>query len=424
MSTPLFDHYEKNAAQISSDRPQSSATSPAVPLTVFELTRQVKGQLETNFSDFRVVGQVSNLSRAGSGHVYFTLKDENAQLPAVLWKSAAAKLRFKLTAGLEVVCRGRLDVYPPQGKYQMIVSEVEPQGIGALELAFRQQYEKLAAEGLFDKARKKPLPKFVQNVAVITSPSGAAVRDFLQVLGRRTRRVDVLIVPVRVQGEGAAREIAEAIQTVHRIAKTRPMDCIVITRGGGSVEDLWAFNEEILVRAVASSTIPIVSGVGHEIDVTLCDSAADVRALTPSEAAERIATEDAALASVLEMLRRRLDDVLTKRVQNSRDRLRYFENHPALSRPKRMIENRRYAVDLCEERLDRAVDSRLQLSAEKLAQAAATLDSRNPLSVLARGYSITETASGTRVQHPDEITSGDLLRTRLAGGVVESIACR
>ncbi len=415
MATSLFD-FENTA---SADTP--AAKTAAAPLTVFDLTRKIKDNLETNFADFRVVGQVSNLSRAGSGHVYLTLKDEHAQLPAVLWKSVAGKLRFKITAGMEVVCRGRLDVYPPQGKYQMIVSEVEPQGVGSLELAFRQLYEKLAGEGLFDKARKKPLPRFIKTVAVITSPSGAAVRDFLQVLGRRTRQVDVLIVPVRVQGDGAAREMAEAIQTVHQIARKKAIDCIVVTRGGGSVEDLWAFNEEILVRAVAASRIPIVCGVGHEIDVTLCDSAADVRALTPSEAAERIAPEDAELVRNLEMLRRRLEDAVERRLQRYRDKYHHFENHPTLTRPERMIENRNRMVDLCEERLNRALDRRVQGATEKLAQAAAALDARNPLAILARGYTLTETETGLRIRHPDDVSHGQAIRTRLADGMIESI---
>ena len=429
MSTPLFDFFEedknipirKKSVRKTAIPKKSEPPKLARPMTVFELTRQVKGMMETDFSDVWVVGEISNLSRAGSGHMYLTLKDENAQLPAVMWNSAASKLRFAPANGMEVVCRGKLDVYPPQGKYQMIVSEMEPKGVGTLELAFRQLYEKLEKEGLFDKARKKPLPKFLRTVAVITSPSGAAIRDFLQVLGRRTRRIDVLLVPVRVQGDGAAEEIAEAIRIVHRVAEQRPIDCIVVTRGGGSIEDLWAFNEEILVRAVAASQIPVVSGVGHEIDVTLCDSAADVRALTPSEAAERLAPEDAELARGLAMLRRRLEDQLDKRLRLCRERLRNLETHSALARPERIFEDRRRTVDVFEERLNRAMGHRLQSTAERLGKTAAALEALSPLAVLARGYSLTETEDGRRIRIVDDIADGDRIRTRLVDGTVESV---
>ena len=191
------------------------------------------------------------------------------------------RVRFDLHDGLEVICQGRSEVYAPRGNYQLIIEQIEPKGMGALELAFRQLRERLAREGLFDPARKRPLPSFVRQIAVVTSPTGAAIRDFLQVLGRRWRGADVLIAPVRVQGEGAAEEIAEAIEMLNRLA--RPIDCLVVTRGGGSLEDLWAFNEEIVVRAIAASRIPVISAVGHEIDVTLSDLAADVRALRPAK---------------------------------------------------------------------------------------------------------------------------------------------
>lgn len=400
---------------------ESPVPSGSEPLTVTELTMQVKGLMETRFREVLVVGQVSNLSLPRSGHVYLTLKDDGAQLPAVLWKSAAARLRFDLDDGMEVVCRGRLDVYPPQGKYQMIVTELEPKGIGALELAFRQLHDKLARAGLFDSRRKKPLPRTIRRVALITSPSGAAIRDFLQVLGRRTRRTDILVVPVRVQGEGAAGEVARAIRDVHRLAAHRPIDCIVVTRGGGSVEDLWAFNEEVLVLAVADSTIPIVSGVGHEVDVTLCDLAADVRALTPSEAAERIAPEDAELSRNLLMIRRRLEDVFEKKIAACRDRIQFIENHPALSRPLRIVEDRRRAVDLQEERLDRVMETRLGANKERLAKAVAALHALSPLAVLARGYSLTETSDGRRIRSVEQVAEGETIRTRLPDGTLESL---
>ncbi|MDR2755405.1 MAG: exodeoxyribonuclease VII large subunit [Planctomycetaceae bacterium] len=412
--TPLFEFAEEKQTSVSSTIPQE-------PISVTDLTLHLRELIELNFANIEVIGQVSNLMQPRSGHVYLTLKDEESQLPAIIWKSTISKIRFKITEGMEVICRGRLDVYPPQGKYQMIINGLEPKGMGALELAFRQLHDKLAALGFFDPNRKKPLPKFIQNVALITSLSGAAVRDFLQVLGRRTKRVNVLIIPVQVQGDGAAREIANAIQTVHHLALQRPIDCIVVTRGGGSREDLWTFNEEILVRSIAASKIPIVSGVGHEIDVTLCDLVADVRALTPSEAAERIAPEDTELSRNLLQIQYQLDNSLEKRIQFYRNRLSFLEKQSVLLLPERMVENRRRAVDLFEEQLERSVDHRIQMSVQKISRTAASLEALSPLAILARGYSLTETETGHRIQKIDEIQTGNFIRTRLSNGVLKSV---
>jgi len=258
-------------------------------LSVSEFTARLKQLLEESFPEVWVVGEISGLARPASGHIYFTLKDDQAQLRAVVWRSTARRLGFELEDGLEVVCGGYLEVYAPRGTYQLIVEQVEARGMGALERAFRRLYERLSREGLFDRQRKRPLPPLVRRIAVVTSPTGAAIRDFLQVLSRRWAGADVLIVPSRVQGEGAAEELAAAVAAVNRL---RPApDCLVLARGGGSLEDLWAFNEEVLLRAIVASRVPVVSAVGHEIDVTLSDLAADVRALTPSEAAELLAPE-------------------------------------------------------------------------------------------------------------------------------------
>ena len=401
--------------------PSVSVHNPfAEPLSVTALTTRIKENVETSFNNFRVIGQVSNFTMPRSGHAYLTLKDDGAQLPAVIWKSTLARLRFEIKNGLELLCTGRLDVYPPQGKYQMIVTALEPRGLGELELAFRQLHDKLSRAGLFDPARKKPLPKLIRNVAVITSPSGAAVRDFLQVLGRRTKRVNVLIVPASVQGDGAAEEIATKIKTVHQLAQTRPIDALVITRGGGSREDLWAFNEEILVRAVASSSIPIISAVGHEIDVTLCDLAADLRALTPSEAAERIAPEDAELSRQLTIIKRRLEDSLEKRLRYCKERLRLLERQPALQYPERLIEQRRRTIDLLEERLDRSLDKRVESAKERIAKLSATVHALSPLAVLARGYGLTKNANGEQVRSVKQLSVGETIRTRFADGVIVS----
>ncbi len=259
-----------------SNLPDDTPPEPAQPqvLTVAELTARIKDLLETSFDSVWVAGEISNLSRPHSGHCYLTLKEDEAQIRCALWRNTLSRLRFDLNDGLQVVCRGRLDVYAPRGSYQLIIEDIEPKGIGALELALRQLRDRLAREGLFDPARKRPLPAFVRRIAVVTSPSGAAIHDFLQVLGRRWRGADVIIFPTRVQGEGAAAEIAAAIATANRLPLA--IDCLVVTRGGGSLEDLWAFNEEAVVRAIHASRIPVICAIGHEIDVTLSDLVADV----------------------------------------------------------------------------------------------------------------------------------------------------
>ena len=258
---------------------------PAGPsfCTVSELTAQIKMVLEEGFAEVAVQAEVSNLARPRSGHVYLSLKDDSAQIRAVLWKSEAQRIVFELTDGLAVRVWGRLAVYAPRGEYQLVIRRIEPEGIGALELAFRQTVARLAAEGLFDPARKRPLPRFPRRIVVVTSPSGAAVRDLLQVIGRRWRASEILIAPSRVQGAGAAAEVVAALALANRVAGA---DLIIVARGGGSLEDLWTFNEEAVARAIVASRLPVVSAIGHEIDVTIADLAADRRALTPSEAGE------------------------------------------------------------------------------------------------------------------------------------------
>ncbi len=316
---------------------------PARPLSVWELTAQVKDLVEAAFPSVWVSGEISNFSRPQSGHCYLTLKDDRAQLKAAMWRPVASRVRFDMHDGLEVICKGRLEVYAPRGSYQLIIEEIEPKGMGALELAFRQLREKLAREGLFDPARKRTLPSFVKQIAVVTSPTGAAIRDFLQVLARRWRGADVLIAPVRVQGEGAAEEIAAAIGVLNRLA--RPIDCLVVTRGGGSLEDLWAFNEEIVVRAIAASRIPVISAVGHEIDVTLSDLAADVRALTPSEAAELVAPAAEELFAELGQIQKRLTAALRSCALTARSRLDAIQRHHAFRRPFQLIYDLTRQVD-------------------------------------------------------------------------------
>ncbi len=385
------------------------------PLSVSELTDHIKGLLEAAFPRVWVTGEISNFARPRSGHCYLTLKDESAQLSAVIWRGVASQVRFDLHDGLEVVCRGYLSLYGPQGRYQLVIQQIEPKGIGALELALRQLRDKLAREGLFDPARKRPLPPFARQIAVVTSPTGAAIRDFLEVLRRRWRLTDVLVVPVRVQGEGAAEEIAHAIELVNRL--NRPIDCLVVTRGGGSLEDLWSFNEEIVCRAIYASRIPVVSAVGHEIDVTLSDLVADVRALTPSEAAERIVPAAEEMQTRLDQYRRRLVTGLRSRVVAARTRLEALASHRAFRRPFERIQLLTRHLDELAAVADRAMRAQVRNSRHKLDAFAARLESLSPLSVLSRGYSLTHRlADGRLVRNARELSPGDLLRTHFAEG--------
>lgn len=383
--------------------------------SVFELTSQVKDLLECNFPEVWVSGEISNFSRPQSGHCYFTLKDERAQIRAVLWRTSAARLRFELQDGLEVVCQGALEVYAPRGTYQLVVRQIEPKGIGALELALRKLKERLAAEGLFDPARKRPLPRFPRRVAFVTSPTGAAIRDFLEVLRRRWKGVDVLIVPVRVQGDGAAREIAAAIELVNRLAE--PVDCLVVGRGGGSLEDLWAFNEEPVVRAICASRIPVVSAVGHEIDVTLSDLVADVRALTPSEAAELVAPAADEIAAALRGQRQRLLVALRRRAALIRTRLESLAGRRPFRKPFDLVHDLARRLDEFSSRGTRSLRQRLQTARRQADGMATHLESLSPLGVLGRGYSLTQrTGDGQLIRDAAALSPGELVTTRFFRG--------
>ncbi|MBN2578080.1 MAG: exodeoxyribonuclease VII large subunit [Pirellulales bacterium] len=393
----------------------SDELTPTRPLTVAELTGQIKDLVEAGFPAVWVAGEVSNFARPQSGHCYLTLKDEQAQLRAVIWRNVAAHVRFELHDGLEVICRGRVEVYAPRGTYQLIIEAIEPRGLGALELALRQLREKLAREGLFDPARKRPLPEFVRQIAVVTSPTGAAIRDFLQVLRRRWRGADVLILPVRVQGDGAAEEIAAAIGVTNRLA--RPIDVLIVTRGGGSLEDLWAFNEEAVVRAIAASRIPVVSAVGHEIDVTLSDLAADVRALTPSEAAELVAPAAEEFFNVLDQIKKRLTVALRTQAQAARVRLDGVARHTIFRRPFQQVFERARLLDDFSGRLHRVMKTHLQTARQRATAMAARLESLSPLAVLGRGYSLTQRlADGRIVRSAVELSVGEQIATRFAAG--------
>ena len=361
------------------------------PATVSDLTARIKATLEGDFANVKVRGEVSNLSRPRSGHVYLSLKDDSAQLRAVIWKSAAQKLAFELTDGLAVQVTGDLSVYAPRGDYQLTIRKLEPEGLGSLELAFRQRFAKLQAEGLFDPERKRALPRFPRRIVVVSSPTGAAVRDFLQVTGRRWAASAILIAPARVQGVGAAEEIAAGIALGNQVAG---VDLIVLARGGGSLEDLWAFNEEIVARAIAGSRVPVVSAVGHEVDVTLADHAADFRALTPSEAGERCVPDAREARLALTNLRDRL-------VRNASSRLT----------------DARLRLDDASTELDRGVRRVIDSRRNHLARLAATLEALSPVGVLARGYSLTFRDSDPAPLRDTRLVQvGDRLRVQLARG--------
>jgi exodeoxyribonuclease VII large subunit len=357
--------------------------------SVSELTARIKQSLKAHFGEVALHGEVSNVARPKSGHVYFTLKDEVASIRAVIWKSEARRLAFELTDGLAVRAVGGLTVYEPRGEYQITVHQIEPEGVGALELAFRQRYARLAAEGLFDPARKRPIPRFPRRIVIVASATGAAVRDLLQVTGRRWRCTEILIAPSRVQGEGADREVVDALALANRVSGA---DIIVVARGGGSLEDLWTFNEEIVARAIAGSRVPVISAIGHEIDVTLADLAADRRALTPSEAGELCVPDSREVALHLDRLA---------------DRLRLAGQA--------QLDDARAQLDRLAERAQHALRQGILDRRHRLGRLAASLEALSPLAVLSRGYSLTFQGDGkTLIRSADEVQPGQLILTRLA----------
>lgn len=401
--------------------PDARADSTPEPLvwTISTLTGQIKDLLEASFTSVWVSGEISNLSRPASGHCYLTLKDDQAQLRGVIWKSTVARLRFELEDGLEVICQGDLEVYAPRGTYQLVIRQVQPKGMGALELALRKLRDRLAHEGLFDPARKRPLPRFPRRIALVTSPTGAAIRDFLQVLRRRWLGCDVMVLPVRVQGEGASDEIAAAIDVANRLAV--PIDCLVVARGGGSLEDLWSFNEEAVVRAIHRSRIPVVSAVGHEIDVTLADLVADVRAATPSEAAELIVPSTDALVELLCDRGNRLTAALRARTERARAALHALASRRCLQRPRELLHALAQRVDELDRRALRAMRQKAILARRAWEAGAQHLESLSPLAVLGRGYSLTRRdRDGAIVRSGADVAPGETIVTRLANDEITS----
>jgi len=347
--------------------PNSQAAPPRV-WTVTQLTAQIRGLLEDEIGWVWLGGEISNLKSHNSGHVYLTLKDDGSQISAVMWRSAAARLPFRLTDGMQVIVFGRVSLYEPQGKYQIIIEQVQPKGLGPLELAFRQLREKLEREGLFARENKKPLPRFPRRIVLVTSPSGAAVRDMLQVISRRWRGVEVWVRPVRVQGDGAAQDIAAAIAEVNRLDG---VDVMIVGRGGGSLEDLWAFNEEVVARAIFGSRIPIISAVGHEVDLTIADLVADRRALTPSEAGELVVPSEQEIRQELDHVASRLVRSLVERLRVSRLRVEQLAARRPFRLPFDGVHARQQRCDDLAGRLGRAVWNRFRDAEHRLARLAA-----------------------------------------------------
>jgi exodeoxyribonuclease VII large subunit len=421
------------------------------------LTGLLRTSIEAQFSDIWLEGELSNLRAPGSGHVYCTLKDKASQIRAVLFRSTAVRLRFALQEGLHVIVRGRLTVYEPRGEYQIVLDTVEPKGIGALQLAFEQLRERLATEGLFDQDRKKSIPAFPRTVGVVTSLTGAAIRDILAVLRRRWPTLHILIAPVQVQGENAGRQIAEALIALNKLGS---VDVIIVGRGGGSLEDLWSFNEEIVVRAIAGSHVPVVSAVGHEIDVTLADFVADLRAPTPSAAAEAVVPVLAETVERLRELKVRLGQVMLRHCAFERQRLDAgirgvtdvrFRLQEAAQRTDDMVDRLREMVqqlftawrervhgvqrDLSglnpilaikqglaivpqfSKRLEGQMGVMLAQHRYRIHAKLAQLNTLSPLAILGRGYSILQTVPAGQILHrANDVGVGQELEAQLASG--------
>jgi exodeoxyribonuclease VII large subunit len=428
--------------------------------TVSELARLIKAELEERFPAVWVEGEVSNLRTPSSGHVYFTLKDDAAQLRCVLFRARGRRVPFELEDGLQVLAFGGLDVYLARGEYQLVVELMEPKGLGALQLAFEQLKRKLEAEGLFDAARKRPLPAFPRTIGIVTSPTGAAIRDMLHIIGRRFADLRVLIAPVRVQGEEAPGEIVEALGRLQEIPE---LDVVIVGRGGGSIEDLWAFNDERVARAIAACRVPVISAVGHETDFTIADFVADLRAPTPSGAAELVVKEKLEVVRSLVDAYDRLTQAMTAQVERGRERLEFLMRRRVLTHPERALGEWQRRLDDLRGRLglglvanQKQATHRLELArnalrslnpvariasgAALLAQlrgrlasvgahavkasrhrfeaAVGQLETLSPLAVLGRGYSLTRLASGTIVRSAAQTRAGDAIEILLHWGAL------
>jgi exodeoxyribonuclease VII large subunit len=397
---------EKPPAQKAAEIPE-----PPKHWTVTELTHQIRGILEPSFRQVWVQGELSNLRPAASGHVYFSLKDEGACISAAVFGWGKTRRPFELKDGLQVLCRGKLSVYPPRGTYQLVVDQIEPLGAGALQIAFEQLKNKLAAEGLFDPRRKRELPAFPRRIAVVTSPSGAAIQDMLNILRRRAPHLHVLVIPAIVQGDAAPAQLIRGLEIANRHDLG---DVVVLARGGGSMEDLWCFNDEALARTIAASKIPVISAVGHEIDFTISDFVSDLRAPTPSAAAEIVSGNWVDVSARLRDAQMRLSAGIAREITLRRRLLEHVSARVVSPRDK-LREQAQRCDDLFM-RLERAMRSRLERRHAFMEQWMGKLDALSPLRVLERGYSIVRTDENSVIRSASQVQEGQKLRITFHDG--------
>lgn len=386
--------------------------------TVSELTRDIRFIMEDNFGALWVEGEVSNFTKHQSGHMYFSIKDGQSVLSCVLFRGTSAKIKFEIKSGMQVLIFGKISVYDKRGQYQLYVNKVEPRGAGALQFAFEQLKERLRKEGLFDEALKKQIPYLPQRVGVITSPTGAAIRDILNVAKRRFSNIEIVLNPANVQGESAKGEIARALDMFNALDN---VDVIILGRGGGSLEDLWPFNEEEVARAVFRSEIPVISAVGHEVDWTISDFVADFRAATPSAAAELVIPEKEELIAKVDALQDRLKLALVSKKDFLTEKLRTMENRYAFREPLNIVVQREQEIDALAEELAMKGAFILKFKNENLNSLAGKLHALSPLGILGRGYSITLREKGGKViKDAGLLKKNDIIKTKLAKGNIVS----
>lgn len=390
-------------------------------LSVSAVTAQVKELIDGAFPRVFVEGQITGLVRHSSGHIYFSLKDEQTVLKAVQFRNAQFRTRFRLDNGLQVVAGGRIGYYEVQGQLQLYVEEVYPRGIGSLELAFQQLRDKLNAKGYFDARRKRPLPRFPRSIAIVTSPTGSVIQDMLSSLAKRWPYTNVTVIPVRVQGDGAASEIAGAIRLVNQLQSTLRIEAMIVGRGGGSAEDLWAFNEEVVADAIFTSRVPVISAVGHETDTTISDHVADKRSLTPTHAIIDLTPDRATILAGLRDGQQRLHDAMRRRIVDGQQRLKAIRERRVFRLPLDRVRDRQQRLDDLANRLARVGSRMLERRRDRVASAAGKLESLSPLQVLARGYSLTQRPGGSLVRSVEQVAAGEAITVRLTDG---SLSCR
>ncbi len=359
--------------------------TPSPIISVSELTRRIKSVLETDFTNVSVQGEISNCKLHSSGHIYFTLKDDSSQLQAVMWRSRSTALFFFPQDGMKVVARGKITVYEVRGAYQIDVAQLQPLGVGELQLAFERLKQKLASEGLFDVEYKKPIPRYPRTIGIVTSSTGAAIRDILNIIGRRFPALKVILSPAKVQGEGAAEEIAQAIKDFNRFGK---VDVLIVGRGGGSLEDLWAFNEEIVARAIFASKIPVISAIGHEIDFTIADFVADLRAPTPSAAAELAVCDYHEIIENLRNFYYTVQQIISDIIATQKEKIYSQLRSYAFNKPLDMLRQYSQKLDDCKRLLTRNMSQHLSTLQQHRTSFEHRLEALNPAAVLQRGYAM------------------------------------